>query len=90
MGKMVEQYVARLRQIGRELRTQCDAGNLDAVRATCQAIRGTSSGFGFASISEMAREVVESLDASKSISKSTIELLNLEAACFRAVAGKAA
>ncbi len=90
MGKMVEQYVARLRQIGRELRTQCDAGNLDAVRATCQAIRGTSSGFGFAMLSEMAREVVESLDASKSISKSTIELLNLEAACFRAVAGKAA
>lgn len=90
MGKLVEQYVARLRVIGKEIRKQCDADNLDAVRSTCQAIRGTSSGFGFASLSEMAREAVESLDASKSISKSTIELQNLEAACFRAVAAKAA
>jgi HPt (histidine-containing phosphotransfer) domain-containing protein len=90
LAPLVEQYVARLRTLGRELRRALDAKELEGVRRVCQAVKGTAAGFGFSRIAELAREAVHCIDSSTSIADSALQIQQLESACFRAVANRKA
>ncbi len=88
--EMIEQYVPKLRQFARDLRTQINANNTEGVRKICQVIKGTGAGFGFEMLSNLARDAVHCLDAGSSIKESGAQLQQLESACLRAHAQKAA
>ena len=90
LAPLVEQYVARLRTMGRELRRSLDSKDLEGLRRVCQAVKGTAGGFGFGRVAELAREAVHCLDSSTSISDSALQIQQLESACFRAVANRKA
>ncbi len=85
LASLVEQYVGRLHNLARELRKGMEAKNLEAVRQVCQMIKGTGAGFGFAQLSDMARDTVQCLDASSSLANCTIQVQQLESACYRSV-----
>ncbi len=90
LAHLVEQYVGRLHNLARELRKAIETKNAEAARQACQTIRGTGTGFGFAVLSDLARDTVQCLDASPSIADCVMQLQQLESACYRAVCYKKA
>lgn len=89
MATLVEQYVGKVRTLARELRKQVEMKNLEGVRNICQTLKGTGAGFGFAVLSDLARDAVHCLDSSQSLKDSSVQIQQLEAACHRAQATSA-
>lgn len=74
---LLEKYVG-------DVRAKCDAilinptqEDLEPIRELCAALQETGAGFGFAPLSEAARQIRLSLDASASVAESQQEILRL-------------
>lgn len=83
---LVEQYVARLRNMGRDLHNAWGNRDIESIRRICQTIRATAGGFGFTQIAELARQVAQRMDQPDPFSTVGVYVRELESACFRAVA----
>jgi len=57
------EFVSFARQAADQIETAMRKNDVAAVRNVCLHLKGSSVGFGFASIGEAAREAAESLDA---------------------------
>ncbi len=83
MRPLITQYVDRIRVMSGELRKNMIADKHDAVRAICQSIKGTGTGFGFPYLSEVAGDAVKALDDASNTSEILMQLQRLEGACRR-------
>jgi CheY-like chemotaxis protein len=83
MLPLIEQYVTKARVLGRDLRRQIEARSVIGVRNICQMLKGTAMGFGYAEVSDIARDAVKCLDASNSLRDAMGALQQLETACMR-------
>jgi len=83
MRPLIAQYVEKVHALNRELRKQIEADKIEAVRQICQTLKGTGSGFGFAQLSEVARDAVTSLDGTCSVAESAMALQRLDGTCRR-------
>lgn len=80
---LIEQYVQRVRVLLRDLRVAINGEDVKSVRAVCQTLRGTGAGFGFASVSAIAKDAVQTLDETFSLSEAMVHLQRLEQTCLR-------
>lgn len=80
---LVEQYVQRVRVLVRDLRTAVSGGDVKSVRGVCQTLRGTGAGFGFALLSQIAKDAVDTLDQTLSVDEAQVHLQRLEQTCRR-------
>lgn len=83
---LIEQYVARIRNMGRELHQAWENREIETVRRICQTIGRTATGFGFAMIADLAKQTGQRLDQPDAHSIAGHYVRELESACFRAVA----
>lgn len=83
---LVEQYVARIRNMGRELYQALEKHEIETVRRICQTIERTATGFGFATIAELAKQVSQRVDSPDALSTAGYHIRELVSACFRVVA----
>ncbi|HEX8324757.1 MAG TPA: response regulator [Tepidisphaeraceae bacterium] len=80
---LVEQFVQRVGVLVRDLRRGINGEDLKTVRAVCQTLRGTGSGFGFDALSQIAKEAVQTLDETSSVREALVHLQRLELTCRR-------
>lgn len=80
---LLEQYVQRVRVLMRELRVAITADDVKTARVVCQTLRGTGAGFGFAVLSQIAKDAVETLDQTYSLQEALVHLQRLEQTCRR-------
>lgn len=80
---LIEQYVQRVRVLVRDLQKAVQGGDLKSVRAVCQTLRGTGAGFGFAAVTQIAKEAVTTLDETQSVNEAAAHLQQLEMTCRR-------
>ena len=80
---LIEQYVQRVRVLVRDLQKAIQTADLKSVRAVCQSLRGTGAGFGFAAVTQIAKEAVATLDETQSVSDAVVHLQRLEMTCRR-------
>ena len=73
----------RVRVLMRDLRTAINADDVKNVRGVCQTLRGTGAGFGFALLSQIAKDAVETLDQTLSMAEAQVHLQRLEQTCRR-------
>ena len=83
MQPLIKQYVDKLHLLAKDMRKKYDAGDLPGVRQHYLSIRGTGTSFGFALLSEIARDAVASLDEPRSAQERAMNLQRMEQACRR-------
>jgi CheY-like chemotaxis protein len=86
-GELLERYVRCANQIADELDRMIAAEDIEEVRLRCWAIRGSGTGYGFRSISDLASEAIRALDAGGAVKEAVQELLRLQNECRRLSAG---
>lgn len=86
---LVAHCIEKVRTLAVELHESVVKAELNPVRALCQALKGSGSGFGFPALTEAAKLAVTALDASTDVKKSLDELHRLESVCRRLARGKA-
>lgn len=87
--ELIARCIAKVKSIAVELHGQIERGDFESVRALAQTLKGNGSGFGFKELTSAAKQVVDTLDASRAIEKSMDELRHLESICNRLAPGKA-
>lgn len=80
---LLEQYVRRVGELTRDLRRGINGADLKTVRGVCQTLRGTGTGFGFVALSQIAKDAVETIDATSSFQDALVHLQRLEQTCRR-------
>jgi CheY-like chemotaxis protein len=83
MKEMLEKYVDGVHELVKEIQHSADQENLDRLRVLCMNLKGSGSGYGFATLSEAAKEAVKSLDATMSAAESAIQVQRLIDICRR-------
>jgi len=83
MRPLIVQYVQKLQAMAGEIRKKFDAGDLAGVRQHYMSIRGTGKSFGFAVLSDIASDAVQSLDENRAPQDRLMNLQRLEQACRR-------
>lgn len=81
--KVLGQYVDGVKALGASLKHSMDAGDFSQVRAKCQTLKGSGAGFGFAQLSDAAREAGRSLDTTRSLTESATLVEQLIQLCRR-------
>lgn len=85
---LIEQYVEEVKSTLDVLRVGIEADNFTQVRTACQSVKGTGAGYGFALLTDAAKDAVTALDASQSVIETMNELQMLESLCRRISAGR--
>jgi CheY-like chemotaxis protein len=83
---LIEQYVQRVRVLLRDLQKAVQADDIKGVRAVTQTLRGTGAGFGFAAVTQIAKDAVTTLDETQSVREAQVHLQRLEVTCRRLTA----
>lgn len=86
---LIEQYVGEVKSTLGTLKEGIAADDFPKVRTACQSLKGTGTGYGFALLTDAAKDAVTALDASQSVSETLNELQLLESLCRRIAPGKA-
>ena len=86
--ELLESYLRQVTEVAAQLKQAVREDDLPRARAACQSLKGTGSGYGYAVLSDAARDAVTSLDASLSLEESSVPLRLLEATCARLSAGQ--
>ena len=84
--KVLAQYVDGVKGVGVAIKQSVDDGNFDQVRAKCQTLKGSGAGFGFAQLSDAAREAGRMLDTTRSLADSATVIESLLQICRRITA----
>lgn len=80
-GEMIEDFVTESQGIADRLQGLLDEGDLSRLRTAVQQVRGSAASYGFEALTNLAGEVVRSLDASQSVAESAADLKRLIAGC---------
>lgn len=83
MVPMIARYVESIRGTCVEIQQSIENDNIDKIRTIAMTIKGTGVGYGFAQLSEAAKESVKSLDATCSIGESQVQIQKLIDMCKR-------
>jgi CheY-like chemotaxis protein len=83
---MLEKYVASVHEQIKEIQASAEQEQLEKLRVHCMNLKGSGSGYGFAVLSEAAKEAVKSLDATMSAAESAVQIQRLLDICRRLVA----
>jgi CheY-like chemotaxis protein len=83
---VLAQYVDGVKGLAVGLKQALDEGDFDQVRAKCQTLKGSGAGFGFAPLSDAAREAGRMLDTTRSVAESATVIESLLQICRRITA----
>ncbi|MFT3788508.1 MAG: response regulator [Tepidisphaeraceae bacterium] len=83
VSAILSKFVARVHESAKELQINFESDNIEKLRQMCMAIKGTGSGYGFAALSEAAREAITSIDSTMSVAESAIQIQRLIDMCKR-------
>lgn len=81
---IVKTYVENLHKMAADLQRQFDDAHLEELRKVCSSIKGSAAGFGFAQVSDAARDAIKNLDATYSVAESAQQVQTLIEMCRRA------
>jgi CheY-like chemotaxis protein len=85
-AKVLPQYVDGVKGLAVVIKQALDEGNFQSVRNHCLTLKGSGAGFGFAQLSEAARETCRVLDATRSLAESATLIESLLQICRRMTA----
>ncbi len=85
MQSLIERYVTSVRQLALEIETAAKENQLDRIRQICNSLKGSGSSYGFAILSESAKEAMRSLDATMSLQESNDQIRKLLDLCKRVI-----
>jgi hypothetical protein len=71
---LIEQYLNGVRATLQQIKAAMATNEIDAVRTGCLSPKGTGAGYGFALLSDAAKDAVRALDGSQSVAESATEL----------------
>ena len=80
---LIEQFIQQVERVLGDMNKGVATEDYAKVRAACQTLLGTGSGYGFPLVSDAAKDAVTSLDASQSVVEAKDELRLLESICRR-------
>jgi CheY-like chemotaxis protein len=83
---VLAQYVDGVKGLAVSLKQALDQGDFEQVRAKCQTLKGSGTGFGFAQLSDAAKEAGRMLDTTRSVAESATLIESLLQICRRMTA----
>jgi len=83
MGKLVRTYIKHTKEKVSEIKEAVEKNDIKLLRRLCLELKGHGASYGFASLTQTAHAVIQSLDASMSIEESVTAINRLISVCNR-------
>lgn len=87
MIPLIEQFARKVHSLADDLQRLAQTEHLEPARNICQTLKGTGGGFGFSELSDVAKEAVQSIDATCSLEESSMQIQRLVTICRRITPG---
>jgi DNA-binding response OmpR family regulator len=87
MRSLIDRYVANVHQLATDIEKAVTENQIDRMRQICNSLKGTGASYGFAALSESAKEAMRTLDATMSIQESEAQIRQLLKLCKRVIVG---
>lgn len=85
MKALIEKYVASVQQSAQDIEAAIRENQIDRLRHICNSLKSSGASYGFAVLSESAKETMRSLDATMSVQESADQVNKLLDLCKRVI-----
>jgi CheY-like chemotaxis protein len=85
MKSLIERYVANVQQLAKDIEAAMRENQIDRIRHICNSLKGSGTSYGFAVLSDSAKETMRALDATMSMQESDEQIKKLLDLCKRVI-----